>query len=530
LPPSTANEPTANQPPAQPSLTQSLTQKAVAGTAWSAFSTAGRQVLSIASVATVARLLGPGAYGIMAMANLLLLLVGTLRDLGTGTAIVQRASISDRLLSSLLWVNCLAGIMAALLVLISAPFMAHFFHSAVLFPILAVLSTSFWLTSSGIVHNSLLFREMQYKKLAIADISSALASYLVALLCAYAGYGVWSLVWANIANSLCTTLFYWAFCRWRPKLVFDRREVRSVLGFSLNLSGFVMVNYFARNADNIIVGRVRGQAELGNYQMAYNLMLTPLANISSIIAQVTFPAFARIQDDNARFRSAYLRQSMLVGLITFPMMAGMGILADPMIRAILGTKWTGAISIFEILAPVGLVQSVVTLVGQIYTAKARTDLMFRWGVGTGVILVASFLIGVRHGAVGVAIAYAIAYLGVIVFPTLYLPFRLIDLRVRDFARALAPQLLITCAMSVICFLWLRLQTMLLIQAHWTRLISTSLLGALVYCGMMIVFRPAVMDVLEEMISSLKQPQASKVIQSLRQWAWRGTARPAGFHG
>jgi len=501
----------------------------VAGTAWSAFSTVGRQILSIASVATVARLLGPGAYGIMGMGNLLLLLVGTLRDLGTGTAIIQRASISDRLLSSLLWVNFLAGLLAALLVLAMAPVMANFFHSAVLFPILAVLSISFWFTSSGIVHNSILFREMQYKKLAIADISSALASFAVALICAYAGYGVWSLVLANIANSLCTTLFYWTFCSWRPKLVFDLQEVRSVLGFSLNLSGFVMVNYFSRNADNIIVGRVRGQAELGDYQMAYNLMLTPLANISAIIAQVTFPAFARIQDDNARFRSAYLRQSMMVGLITFPMMAGMGILADPMIRTILGAKWTGAISIFQVLAPVGLVQSVATLVGQIYTAKARTDLMFRWGLGTSAILVAAFLIGVRRGAVGVAIAYAIAYLAFIVYPSFYLPFRLIGLRVRDFARALAPQLLITLVMSVICFLGLRLQTMLLIYASWTRLISTSLLGAFVYVGMMIVFRPAVMDVFDEIISGMHQPQATRVIQYLRRWAWRRTGQSAEFH-
>jgi PST family polysaccharide transporter len=515
---------TVSEESAQPTLTQ----KAVAGTAWSALSTAGRQILSIASVATVARLLGPGAYGVMAMANLLLVLVGTLRDLGTGTAIIQRANVSDRLLSSLLWVNFLMGLAAAALVIGSAPLMANFFHTPLLFPILAVLSISFWLTSSGIVHNSLLFREMQYKKLAIADLSSAILSYLTALICAYAGYGVWSLVLANIANSLSTTLLYWIFCRWRPHLVFDRKEVRSVLGFSLNLSGFVLVNYFSRNADNIIVGRVRGQSELGDYQMAYNLMLTPLANISAIIAQVTFPAFSRIQDDNSRFRSAFVRQSMLVGLITFPMMAGMGILADPMIRAVLGSRWTGAIPIFQILAPVGLVQSVVTLVGQIYTAKARTDLMFRWGVATSVILVLAFLVGVRQGAVGVALAYAIVYLAVIVYPTFYLPFRLIDLRVHDFARALFPQILVTLIMSLVCFGWLHVQDILQITHAWTRLLSTSLLGALVYIGIMIVFRPSVMSVFEEIVSGFNNPRVAKTVTFVRRLAWARFAQHPEF--
>src|ERR1035438_351400 len=266
---------------------------------------------------------------------------------------------------------------------------------------------------------------MQYKRLATTELGSAILSYLVALTLAYAGLGVWSLVFANITNALATTVLYWVFSSWRPTFVFDRREVRSVMGFSLNLSGFILVNYFSRNADNIIVGRVRGQAELGSYQMAYILMLTPLSNISSVIAQITFPAFSRIQDDNQRFRSAYVRQSMMVALVTFPLMAGMGILAEPLIRAVLGAKWVGAIPIFQILAPVGLVQSVVTLVGQIYTAKARTDLMFRWGVATSVLLVLAFVGGVRYGAVGVAFAYALVYLLIVSYPTLRIPFRLI---------------------------------------------------------------------------------------------------------
>ena len=500
--------------------TPTLTHKAVAGTAWSAISTVGRQVLSVASVATVARLLGPGAYGVMAMANLLLLLVGTLRDLGTGTAIIQRASVSDRLLSSLLWVNFLVGLAAASLVAGFAPLMARFFHTPVLLPILAVLSISFWLTSCGIVHNSLLFREMQYKKLAIADLSAAIFSYVVALTSAYAGYGVWSLVFANIANSFSTTLLYWIFCAWRPQMVFDPTEVKSVLGFSLNLSGFVMVNYFSRNADNIIVGKVRGQSELGDYQMAYNLMLTPLASITSVIAQVTFPAFARIQDDNARFRSAYVRQSMLVGLITFPLMAGMGILADPMIRAILGVKWVHAIPIFEILAPVGMVQSIWTLIGQIYTAKARTDLMFRTGLATSIVLVVAFLGGVRFGAVGVAAAYAIAYLVIVVYPTFAIPFRLIELRFRDFASALMPQTIITLLMALVCFGMLRAFDLLFISNPWTRLLSTSAVGALLYIAMMVVYRPAVMDVFEEILKGRDNPALLRIVAAIRRMSLR----------
>ena len=510
--------------PAQPTLTQ----KAVTGTAWSALSTVGKQILSIASVATVARMLGPSAYGVMAMANLLILLIGTIRDLGTGTAIIQRATISDRLLSSLFWVNLLVGLGAASLVAGGSPFMAQFFHTPVLLPILSVLSISFWLSSCGIVHNSLLFREMQYKKIAIADLSSAFIAYLVALTCAYRGLGVWSLVFANLSNSLSSTLFYWIFAPWRPRLIFDRNEVRSVTGFSLNLSGFVLMNYFSRNADNIIVGKVRGQSELGDYQMAYNLMLTPLSNITAVIAQVTFPAFSRIQQDNQRFRSAYVRQSMLVGLITFPLMAGMGVLADPMIRAILGAKWVGAIPIFQILAPVGLMQSIWTLVGQIYTAKARTDLMFRMGLATSIVLVIAFLVGVRSGATGVATAYALTFLFLIIYPTFAVPFKLIELRFRDFVTALSPQLLITLCMSIVCFAWLQLLNRVGVLNAWSRLLSTAFLGALVYIALMVMFRPVVMNVLDEILNASRRPQISKWLNLLKHFSVRRVVEASEF--
>lgn len=480
------------------------------GTAWSTLSTVGRQLLQIASVTTVARVLGPGAYGIMAMAALLLAFVLSLRDLGTGMAIVQRLNVSNRLLSSLFWLNFLVGLGLAAFVAGTSPLTAKFFHTPALIPILCVLSVSIWLTSSSIVHNSILLREMRYRSLAIADLGSALAGYLVALICAYSGFGVWSLVFANVATAAAVSLFYWLLSSWRPSLEFSRQELGSVAGFSLNLSGAVLVNYFARNADNIVIGRLRGQSELGDYQMAYNLMLTPISNISSMIGQITFPAFSRVQSDNSRFRSAYVRQSMMVGLLTFPIMIGMGVLADPLIRVVLGAKWVGAIVLFKILAPVGMVQSVATLVGQIYIAKARTDLMFRWSIVATLALVAAFIVGAHFGTIGVAAAYASVYLLLLTYPGFLVPFRLIDLKVRDYIGALLPQILITAAMGVICIFWLLLLNSLALYKPWVQLITTSLLGAGVYVGLLVHVRPPVMEALQEILNGSGHPLIRRI--------------------
>ncbi len=479
----------------------SLTQRAVVGTAWSGLSTVGKQILSIASVATVARLLGPRAYGVMGMATILIVFILNFRDLGTGSAIIQRPVLTRALISSLFWVNCCFGLFLAAFVCAVSPLVAHFFKTPELVPILCVLSVSFWLTSCGITHNSLLYREMRFRTLAAVDLSAAAAAYIVALVSAFRGFGVWSLVFANIANSIVSVTGYWFGAKWRPAWEFAVDEVRSVARYSLNLSGFGIVNYFSRNADNITVGKVLGQSALGDYGMAYNLMLTPIQNISSVIAQATFPAFARIQEDNERFRLAYTRSSMLIGLISFPVLAGMGVVADPMIRTILGTKWLGAIRVFQILAPVGLAQSIYTTVGQIYMAKSRTDLLFRWGVVQTCILVASFLIGIRWGVLGVAAAYCITFLCITMPPAMMIGFRLIGLKISDFVRALMPQLGITSGMALLCWLWLRFLAALGVSTPWVLLFSTVILGATFYVMAFLILWPDVMDHLETALTS-----------------------------
>ena len=487
-------------------------------------STAGKQVLSIASVATVARLLGPDAYGVMGMANLLIAFILNFRDLGTGTAIVQRLSVSDRLLSSLLWVNFLLGLVMAAIIVAASPLTARFFSTPELVPILCTLSASFWLTSCGVVHASLLLRGMKFKALAVIDITSALASYLVALISAYSGLGVWSLVFANLTNSFTSSLGYWLASAWRPKWEFDWPEIKAITSFSLNLSGFGVVNYFARNADNIVVGRELGKMLLGDYQMAYNLMLTPLQNISAVISRVTLPAFAKIQEDNERFKFAYVKSCMLIGLITFPVMAGLGVVAHPLIDAVLGSKWVGAIRIFEILAPVGLVQSVQTTVGQIYVAKGRTDWMFRFGAFSCVVLIATFIVGVRFGTVGVAAAYCIVYIGILMVPGFIIPFRLIGLKLSTFASALLPQLLLTGAMALLCWLWLRALDSLLVTDAWVRLISTSVLGACIYTGSFVMLWPAVMRHVEDVLDVTTGTRLASCVSAMRRFSLRGIAR------
>ncbi|MDQ2950487.1 MAG: oligosaccharide flippase family protein, partial [Acidobacteriota bacterium] len=176
-----------------------LTQRALAGTGWSTLSTAGRQVLTIASVSTVARLLGPDAYGLIGMAVIVTGFVSNFRDLGTAVAIIQRPTVSRSLLSSLFWINVLVGLTMFGVVSITAPLVADFFHTPGLTAILRVLSIALLLASCGVVHSAILTRDMAFKPLGLIDLLAAFTSFVVALSGALAGWGVWSLVFAGVA-------------------------------------------------------------------------------------------------------------------------------------------------------------------------------------------------------------------------------------------------------------------------------------------------------------------------------------------
>ena len=140
-----------------------------------------------------------------------------------------------------------------------------------------------------------------------------------------------------------------------------------------------------------------------------------------------YPVLSTMQDDNRRFASAYLKVIGAIALITFPLMTGLFALAEPFVLTFFGEKWRPVILLIMIFAPVGMIQSIGATVGGIYQVKGRTDWMFRWGIGSGTFVVIAFLIGLRWGIIGVAVAYAIATF-ILSYPSFSIPFRLVGLK------------------------------------------------------------------------------------------------------
>ena len=341
------------------------------------------------------------------------------------------------------------------LLIILAPVIANFFQESRLTPILKMLSLTFFIASISILHQTILERNLEFKKLSKAEIISTLCGSIVGVLMAIQGFGVWSLVYQSLIIMLMTTILLWFFNTWKPKMIFNWADLKPVISYSLNYTGFRTINYFERNADYILIGRFLGVENLGYYTLAYKLMLYPLQTISSVIGRVMFPAYSQIQDNDAKFRHTYLQVVASIAIITFPIMIGLMIISKPFILTVFGLQWKPVIILLIILAPVGLVQSISTTTGEIFTAKGRTDWLLRLSIVSGLFIVLSFIIGLQWGLLGVAAAYTIADF-LLLYPILAIPFRLINLRVRNLFHVLWQPFLSSVLMFILLFLIMHL--------------------------------------------------------------------------
>jgi O-antigen/teichoic acid export membrane protein len=448
---------------------------------WSGVSKACRQILQFLVSLIMIRLLTPTDFGLVGIVAVFFNFAFLLSELGFGSAIIQRKQLTDSHLNSAFWLNVLVGLFFMFLFLAISPAIAALYNAPVLKPLVSLISINFLVCSLGVVNCALLRRSMRFREIALMDIVSSVSSGTVSIYLALRGWGVWSLAAQNITFQCLQTLLSWRFYQWRPKLLFNRESLRDLIGFGLNLTGFNFFNYWVRNADNFLIGKIVGPHALGIYSKAYTTMTTPVLQVTDLIANVMFPALSSIQHDKERVKDMYLRIIRSIAFVTFPLMIGLLVTADQFVRLVFGPHWLEVIPVLRILCVIGIIQGVSSSTGLIFTALGRTDLMFKWGVFSGSVYIASFIVGIRWGITGVALSYVFSGYMLLWYPAWTIPGRLINLGFMEMLRNVAGPFLCSCIMAV-CILTLphvlhgfcSSPIVLLLQTAWGLMIYTLL--------------------------------------------------------
>ncbi len=390
-------------------LRKDLKQRSVRGGLNAFFSQSIVYVMRIGFSAVLARLLAPQDYGLVAMVSALTALADQFRDMGLSQATIQQRDIKHEQVSALFWINVGIGALLTLVVAASAPLVARFYNEPRLTLITITSSLSFTLGGLNVQHQALLQRQMMYGRLAAVNVASVAGSSLIAVLCAFAGMNYWALVCMNLSHPAIRGLGLWLSTGWRPGLFLRRSGTRSMLRFGAGVSGFNVVNYFSRNLDNILIGKINGTQALGYYSKAYQLLLLPILQIRTPLLNVGIPALSALQDEPERYRRYYRGVVGLLAFLSMPLIAWMIVCAEEIVRIFLGPRWMPSVPLFAVLGLVSLVQAPITAIrGLPLLSLGRGRKYFQFGLITAIVTSVSFLVGIRWGTMGLAWSYVIS--------------------------------------------------------------------------------------------------------------------------
>lgn len=388
-------------------MKQSLKKSVMKGVAWTGVSRFITQAIQFIVTIVLARLLFPKDFGVIGMATIFIQLANTINQLGLASAIIQKKDIDDKHLSSVFWANIFVSVILCCITILISGWIASFFRNDLVKPVLIALSLMFIIGSFRGVQYALLTKDLKFNTLAFINIGEMLSNGIVSILLAILKFGVWSLVWGRLFGIFVGLILTWCATSWRPKFVFIFSKFKELFRFGANVMGTNILTYAGQNVDYLIVGRFLGTAPLGIYTMAYNLVTLPQRKFSSIITQVAFPAFSKIQDNNARIAKNYLKMLTYISVITFPLLSGLMITAPEFVNIVLGKKWLSVIIPVQIMCISGMIKSVGTTVGSLFYALGRPDLELKLDVLFVVLIIPLLFIGIRWGITGIAIVVTI---------------------------------------------------------------------------------------------------------------------------
>jgi O-antigen/teichoic acid export membrane protein len=345
----------------------------------------------------IARMVGPAAYGLVAMLAIFMALGQAFTELGFGAALVQRKDITADDEKSVFVINVVAGLIITLILCLASPLVANFFDQAILVQLLCAQSLGIFIASTGLVQFAQLSRQMNFRLGAIIEVAATILSGIVGLTMAYAGYGVWSLVGLGLSREITRTAAAWIVVGWRPRGRFSKVRVAAMWDYCSKLLYASLLHRIATNLHSVIIGRMFPPAALGLYARASGLQALPVGVVTGIVQRVAFPLFSKHQDDRALLLQTLRKQTRLLVLMVSFMMGLLAVVASDLVPWLLGPNWAGAVPLLEILCIAGVFASAFPLHSQMTMALGKSSIFFKVELLKKLVIVIVLAVVYRFG-------------------------------------------------------------------------------------------------------------------------------------
>ena len=453
-------------------MKEGLKERTAKGLMWGAINNMTSQLLMALIGIILGRLLTPADYGMVGMLAIFTAITGSLQESGFTAALTNLKEATHREYNAVFWTSTGISILLYLVLYISAPLIADYFHQPGLIPLSRLVFASLLLAGIGIAHAAYMFRNMMNREKAITGFFALVGSGIIGITLALNGYSYWSLAWQQFAYICIINIGRLYYVRWMPSFHIDLSPIREMIGFSSKILITNIINQVNNNILSFIFGRLFTAGAVGNYTQAAKWNTMGHSLISGTMQQVAQPVLASINEEENRQLNVFRKMLRFTAFLSMPAMLGLAFIAD-FIVVLLGEQWTDSVPLLRMLCISGAFLPIHTLYQNLFISHGRSD-TYMW---CSVALVITQIVVVMVFATwGIEIMIAAYVVTLILWTGIWqvLAYRLIQLRFINLLKDVCPFLLATIGCIGVAY-YATLFITNVIALILSRIIITSLL-------------------------------------------------------
>lgn len=352
-----------------------LLRRVVRGGLWVFLLQIVKQLFNIGKLIIIARILAPHDFGLMGIALLAMAMLETFSQTGFQAALIQKKEGIDAYLDSAWTILILRGLILFAILYFIAPYVAIFFKTPEAKSMIQIIGFAILLRAFTNIGTIYFQKELEFKKQFIYQFSGVLTDFMVTVSAVFILKSVWALVLGVLAGCFVNCIVSYIIHPYKPRLTWDLSKAKELFGFGKWVLGSSILVFLITQGDDAFVGKFLGATMLGYYQMAYRISNMPATEIAHVISQVTFPAYAKLQNNIPSLKEAYLKVLHITAFLSFPIAGLIFVLAPDFTKIFLGEKWLPMVPAMQVLVFAGLLRSMAATSGYIFYAvgKPRID-------------------------------------------------------------------------------------------------------------------------------------------------------------
>jgi teichuronic acid exporter len=426
--------------------------KVISSLLWKFMERSGTQGIQFIVQIILARLLAPEQFGIIALVMVFINIAQVFVQSGFNTALIQKKDADELDFSSVFYLSLFVAILLYVLIYFAAPYIADFYRDPILVSILRVLGFTLFFGVFNSIQNAYIARNMLFKKLFYCSIGATLISGAAGIIAAYTGYGVWALVIQQLLSQLSITIIMWFTVKWRPKPVISFKSVKVLFSFGWKILISSLLETIYVDLRTLIIGKIYSASTLGYYNRGQQFPSVIVSNINGSINSVMLPTLSVHQDDKNMVREIMRRAIVSSSFLIFPMMIGMAVVAEPLIKIVLTDKWLPAVPFLQIFCITYSFMPIQSANLQAINAMGRSDIYLIISIIKRVYGLIILLISIQFGVYAIAIGQALTAV-LSSFLNAYPNKKLLDYSYKDQWIDIMPSVLVSMIMGSIIYLF-----------------------------------------------------------------------------